>query len=60
MFIYVMDEGDKDKLIARGFQLLKYNGRKVGDGAVWVFYMDKNLTFAENDIRCVVSDVLTF
>ena len=60
MFIYVMDDESRDKLVARGYKLLKHNGRKQGDGGVWVFLAGDAMTFAEDDIKCVASDVLTF
>ena len=54
MFIYVMDEVSRDALIARGYELIKDNGE------VWVFINKKEFEFSNNDIPCVVSDMLTF
>ena len=54
MFIYVMDEESKDRLLTRGYELLKYNG------SIWVFVNKSEICFDAADISCVISDVLTF
>lgn len=58
MFIYVMDEESRDKLLKLGFELLKkHDGRSV-----WVFINKQELEFdaIAEDIDCVVTDILTF
>lgn len=54
MFIYVMDERDKNLLESMGYELLKSNGK------VWVFVNKEGLQFDSMSVPCVVSDVLTF
>ncbi len=56
MFIYVMDEKARDKLIELGYKLLKFNGESV-----WVFVNKKDLQFSEQfKYPHVVSDKLVF
>lgn len=56
MFLYVTDVESKNKLIARGYLLLKSNEREN----IWVFANQKLAKFDNSDIKYVVSDVLTF
>lgn len=56
MFIYVTDKENRDKLIKLGYELLKGNDRI----AIWVFKNKEGLQFDVQDIKCVVSDTLTF
>lgn len=55
-FIYVVGIDARDKMIARGYQLFKSNE----NSGVYVFLNDNTENFAELDIPCVFSSVLTF
>lgn len=57
MFVYVMDEESRDRLVSLGYKLLKYDERN----SVWCFEnkVPDALAF-ELDIPCVVSSVMTF
>lgn len=55
MFIYVMDEKDRDTLVNLGYTLIKSNKQET----MWVFE-NKNDKFADVGVPCVVSDILTF
>lgn len=49
-FIYCLNESDKDKLIAQGYNMLQET--HIGDKPVWVFYNtnNKKLDFNSKDI----------
>jgi len=55
-FIYVIGNDARDKMIARGYQLFKSNE----NSGVFVFLNNNTENFAELDIPCVFSSVLTF
>lgn len=55
-FIYAVGIDARDKMIARGYQLFKSNE----NSGVYVFLNDGTENFAELDIPCVFSSVLTF
>lgn len=55
-FIYVFDESAKSKLLGAGFVLLKEDV----DNSIYVFHLDGNLTFANEDVSYVLSDTLSF
>lgn len=56
MFIYVMDEKAKDRLLELGYKLLKFNGESV-----WVFVNKTDKQFsAQLEFPHVVSDKLVF
>lgn len=54
-FVYVFSKDDRDRMQARGFTLVK------GDelNGMWVFENQEGIALFE-DLKCVVSDVLTF
>lgn len=57
-FIYVMKKEDRDKLLKRGFQLLKEDELS----SLWIFQNDTelDLEFAKDAPRYVLSDILSF
>lgn len=58
-FIYVIDEQLKDKLISKGFHLIKKNKTKIMN--VWIFENQQKFSFdLEDKNKYVLSDSLTF
>ena len=55
-FIYVFSVDARDKMIARGYQLFKSNE----NSDVYVFLNNDTENFAQLDIPCVFSSMLTF
>lgn len=55
-FIYVVGTDARDKMISRGYQLLKPNE----NSDVYVFLNNDTENFAQLDIPCVFSSMLTF
>lgn len=55
-FIYVVGTDARDKMISRGYQLLKSNE----NSDVYVFLNNNTENFAQLDIPCVFSSMLTF
>lgn len=55
-FIYVVGIDARDKMISRGYQLLKSNE----NSDVYVFLNNNTENFAQLDIPCVFSSMLTF
>lgn len=55
-FIYVFDNEAKEKLLSRGYKLIRSDEKSV----VYVFENRDTLTFTEQEIQFVLSDVLTF
>jgi hypothetical protein len=55
-FIYVVGTDARDKMISRGYQLLKSNE----NSDVYVFLNNDTENFAQLDIPCVFSSMLTF
>ncbi len=56
-FIYVLNEQLKDKLITKGFHLIKEN--KVNH--MWIFENSQNFSFdSENKGQYILSNSLTF
>lgn len=56
MFIYVLDDDTKDRLLKKNYNLIKSDEKKK----VYVFENKLDLTFDMIGITCVYSDVLTF
>lgn len=58
MFIYVMDMESRDKLLDRGYKLVKANERND----MWIFSLPDHLQFSADldDVPHVVSNRLTF
>lgn len=58
-FIYVMDEQLKDKLISKGFHLIKEN--KTNTMNMWIFENQQKFSFdLEDKNKYVLSNSLTF
>ena len=55
-FIYVVGTDARDKMLSRGYQLLKSNE----NSDVYVFLNNDTENFAQLDIPCVFSSMLTF
>lgn len=55
-FIYVFTPEDKDKLLERGYKLLRDDKQQN----LYVFKNESHLTFSDDDIAFVTSDVLTY
>lgn len=55
-FLYVFEEGARDKLLAEGFVLLKSDNKND----VYIFANKTDMNFELVDITFVRSDVLTF
>lgn len=58
MFIYVMDMESRDKLLDRGYKLIKANERND----MWIFDLPDHLRFSSDldDVPHVVSNRMTF
>lgn len=54
-FVYVFSKDDKERLLARGFELIKADETN----GMWAFKNQESIALFE-DLKCVVSDVLTF
>ncbi len=55
-FIYTFDNQTKEKLLKKGYALLKaYPSRSI-----FVFANNEKLSFCFDNERCVMSDTLTF
>lgn len=55
-FIYVFSQSDMDKMLFKGFLLLKSDQHNN----MYVFLNDGNLTLDDLDISYILSDKLTF
>lgn len=55
-FIYVFDEKGRDALLAQNYEMLKCNEQKH----IYVFINQERQTFAQEDFKYALSDVLTF
>lgn len=54
-FVYVFSKDDKERLLAAGFELIKADE----SNGMWAFRNQESIACFD-DLRCVVSDVLTF
>ena len=55
-FIYVFNEKDKDKLLSRGFTILKSTPEKH----IYIFANERRDELVFDDVDYVLSDMLTF
>lgn len=55
-FVYVFSRAARDKLLAAGFQLIKFDERNE----TYVFENNTALSFSLNDISAIKSNTLTF
>ena len=55
-FIYVFNKDAKEKLLAKGYKLLKEDSH----GGIYIFENNKSLNFEECDVSYIFSDTLTF